>query len=113
MKCTGMLNGSEWWYGFLSRMETISIREGLASRSPFASVRSTDLWQYTAYFPTSLLGGRKCKECGFRASGMRCFWQLTLGRRCVAGTVSGTTGNVVEEGRERRTETAAASTVGN
>lgn len=64
MKCTGMLNGNEWWYGFLSRMETISIREGLASRSPLVSVRSTDLWQYTAYFPTSLLGGRKRNESG-------------------------------------------------
>lgn len=78
MKCTGMLNGNEWWYGFLSRMETISIREGLASRSPFVSVRSTDLWQYTAYFPTSLLGGRKWHESGYGTSGMR-FWAAHLG----------------------------------
>lgn len=57
-----MLKGSEWWYGFLSRMETISIREGLDSRSPFRCVRSTDRWQYTAYLPTSLLGGQKWKK---------------------------------------------------
>lgn len=96
MKCTGMLNGNEWWYGFLSRMETISIREGLASRSPFASVRSTDLWQYTAYFPTSLLGGQKWNESGYGTSGMgflaahlgsalRCRYCFRYHRKCCWG----------------------------
>lgn len=37
---------------------------------------------------------------------------LTSGRRAVAGTVSGTTGDVAEGGTEPRTETAAASTAG-
>lgn len=44
-KCTGMLKGKEWWKGFLSRMDTTSMRDGLASRSPVCSVRSTARWQ--------------------------------------------------------------------
>lgn len=38
------------------------------------------------------------------------FGRLTSGQRCVAGTVSGTKGNVVEEGTEPHIETTAAST---
>lgn len=38
------------------------------------------------------------------------FGRLTSGQRCVAGTVSGTKGNVVEEGTEPHLETTAAST---
>lgn len=43
------------------------------------------------------------------ATGVR---QLTLGQHCVAGTVSGTRGNVVEEGTKPHRETTAASTTG-
>lgn len=44
-KCTGMLKGKEWWKGFRSKMDTTSMRDGLASRSPVCRVRSTARWQ--------------------------------------------------------------------
>lgn len=50
-----MLKGKEWWKGFRSKMDTTSIRDGLASRSPVCRVRSTARWQYVAYWPVSLL----------------------------------------------------------
>lgn len=61
-----MACGSEWWYGFLSKMESTSIRDGLASRGPIWRVRSKARWQYEAYFPISVFVSALRFKCNRR-----------------------------------------------
>ena len=57
--CTGTAWGSEWWWGFFSRIDKTSILEGFAVLAPFTTHFSRAFAQYEAYFPLSVLKNHK------------------------------------------------------